>query len=335
VDVYPTAHLVAEIQSVEPASPINVCDEFVVTYRVYNTGEADAWEVSATLSVNPDGSVRVAAGDGGYTQFLGTIAGWHGAPWDQWYDYVESSFTLHCKQVCESTLTITPAGNDECGWHLVWNQDQRDEHADYWWQNIPGREIDAEFIEPDSVTVKQLEYAPPEPDTSLTTFDISLDSGWNLISLPLIPSDTDIETVLSGVWANFVKANAYDPVTGPSSYIKNGPPPSLTEMTTGLGYWVYMNAPDTLTIEGQFQPEPPALPKSYPVKAGWNLIGFHSTGQMTAGDYLSALVSPSGVPTWSKMWGFDGSWTAVASSGMMVPGYGYWLAVTADGTIYP
>jgi hypothetical protein len=176
---------------------------------------------------------------------------------------------------------------------------------------------------------------PPEPDTSLTTFDISLDSGWNLTSLPLIPSDTDIEDVLSGVWANFVKANAYDPVTGPSSYIKDGPPPSLTEMTTGLGYWVYMNAPDTLTIEGQFQPEPPALPKSYEVKVGWNLIGFHSTGQMTAGDYLSALVSASGVPTWSKMWGFDGSWTAVASSGMMVPGYGYWLAVTADGTIYP
>jgi len=35
------------------------------------------------------------------------------------------------------------------------------------------------------------------------------------------------------------------------------------------------------------------------------------------------------------MWGYDSQWISVASSGMMLPGYGYWLAVTADGTIYP
>jgi hypothetical protein len=121
VDIYPAAHLVAEIVSITPASPFVVCEEFVVTYRVYNTGEADAWEVEAVLSVDPAGSVRIAEGEGGYTQYLGTIPGW-GKGWSNLSDsdsYIEDTFTLHCKMACESTITITPKGNDECGWHWV------------------------------------------------------------------------------------------------------------------------------------------------------------------------------------------------------------------------
>jgi hypothetical protein len=333
VTIYPAAHLVAEIESITPVSPFMVCEEFEVTYRVYNYGEADAWQVEAVLSVNPDGSVRIAEGEGGYTRYLGTIPGW--SYYRGGYSYIEDTFTLHCKQVCESTITITPMGNDECGWHTVFVQDQDHYAAEYEWYNYPGREIDAEFIEPVSQTVKQVEFVPTEPDTSITEFDIDLVSGWNLISLPLIPNSTDIEDVLDGVWANFVKAATF--VDGvPQSYVKGAPGvQSLTEMTPEFGYWVFMNAPDTLTVTGQFQADPPALPAAYDVAVGWNLIGFHSVAGQTASAYLSALTA-NGVPTWAKMWGYaNGAWSPVGVNGTMNPGQGYWLAVTAAGTIYP
>ena len=153
VGIYPAAHLVAKITSVTPATTINVCDEFVVNYEIENTGQADAWEVSAMLSVTPEGSVRPVAGiDSGYTQYLGTIAGWHAIGDHQ---VKTGSFILHCKLACESTITITPKGNDECGWRAELDIASRYDH--YEWMYLPGREIDAEFIVPASVTVKQLE----------------------------------------------------------------------------------------------------------------------------------------------------------------------------------
>jgi hypothetical protein len=331
VTIYPAAHLEAQIVSITPVSPFAVCEEFEVTYRVYNYGEADAFEVEAVLSVNPDGSVRIAEGEGGYTRYLGTIPGW--SYYGGGYSYVEDTFTLHCKQVCESTITITPKGNDECGWHTVFVQDADHWQAEYEWYNMPNREIDPEFIEPVSQTVKQVEFVPAEPDTSITTYDIELVQGWNLISLPLIPDDSDIADAFATIWPNFSRAAMYD--GGFKTYIKGGPAPDFTTVSPEFGYWVLMNASDTLTVTGQFQNDPPSLPASYEVGVGWNLIGFHSVAGQTAGDYLSALTA-NGVPTWAKMWGYaNGQWSPVGVNGTMNPGQGYWLAVTAAGTIYP
>ena len=107
---YGAAHL--EVEIIKAPKEVEVCDLFPVTARVTNTGEADAWEVSATLSVDPEGSVRPSAGDNGYTQYIGTLAG-HGQN-----ESVEVTWLLHCKVACESTITITAQGLDEYGWHM-------------------------------------------------------------------------------------------------------------------------------------------------------------------------------------------------------------------------
>jgi len=116
---YPAAHLEIDITEIvpvgetEPSYTFPVSTEFDVYYTVTNTGEADAWEVMATLSATPDGSVRPVAGeDSGYTQEIGTLAG-HGQ--DGTY---EGIWRLHCKEACESTITITAEGYDEYGWHM-------------------------------------------------------------------------------------------------------------------------------------------------------------------------------------------------------------------------
>jgi len=109
---YPAAHLDIVIDRVEPGTTISVCENFDVYYTVTNTGEADATEVDAMLSVTPEGSARPVEGIGsGYTTYIGTIPG-HG----QGEPY-EGVWNLHCKEACESTININADGYDENGWH--------------------------------------------------------------------------------------------------------------------------------------------------------------------------------------------------------------------------
>jgi len=340
VSIYPAAFLVATIDDITPASPFVVCEEFVVDYTVTNYGVADAWNTSVTLSVNPDGSVRIAEGEGGYTQYLGTIAGWSwGAP----FNSVEGSFTLHCKALCESTLTITPAGDDECGWHALVGEEcwqDGDNGGDYWecepqynWVQFAGLPIQSRFIIPASQTVKQVVSKPMTGD--MTEYDISLVSGWNLVSLPLIPTSTAIATVLADVDENvdivwMYDASIADPALRWKSWVP-GESSDLTTMTAQYGYWINMDAADTMTVYGVELKPAPNTPPAYPVVTGWNLIGFKSTTARTAGDFLAAIGGD-----WTRMYAYgNAKYSAVSSDDMMNPGKGYWIAVTAAGTIYP
>ena len=183
---YPAAHLEVNITDY-PATDITVGQDFDVRAVITNTGWADAWEVSATLSVEPEGSVRVAAGDGGYTQYIGTLAGWG----NETQNSAEVTWHLNCKQACNSTITVTAQGYDELGLEFRMelglsmgaetNVEQLlnlfyvvpgyvDWPEVYVWFEVnmpglivfdPGAEIPGKFIEPDSITVKQVGPAAP------------------------------------------------------------------------------------------------------------------------------------------------------------------------------
>ena len=173
-----------------------------------------------------------------------------------------------------------------------------------------------------SVTINQ----PP-----ITSWDIDLVPGWNLVSLPLIPNDADIETQLAGIVENVDMVWAYDAATPAWSSYWPGGPSDLTDMVDGKGYWVSMTAHDVLTVEGVVIPLPPTTPPTYDVVPGWNLIGFKSTYPRTAGDYLEGIAGK-----WVRIYGYaNGMYTAVQSDDLMMSGQGYWIAVTAAGTIYP
>jgi hypothetical protein len=61
------------------------------------------------------------------------------------------------------------------------------------------------------------------------------------------------------------------------------------------------------------------------------LIGFKSTADRTAGDYLAGIAGK-----WTKIYGYaNSSFVVVQSGDNMKTGYGYWIAVTSAGTIYP
>jgi len=114
---YPAAHLDIEIIGVDPDTTVSVCDEFTVHYKVVNTGQADATEVNAMLSVTPEGSARPVEGiDSGYNQEIGTLTG-HGQDGQGELGEYIGHWNLHCNEASDSTIEITADGFDEYGWH--------------------------------------------------------------------------------------------------------------------------------------------------------------------------------------------------------------------------
>ena len=183
---------------------------------------------------------------------------------------------------------------------------------------------------------------------AVTGCEITLEEGWNLISLPLIPDDSDITVVISVTTlasANVTSVGiirGYDPATGTfPSYTPETGSGDLTEMVDGVGYWVFMEEADTLTTTGRQWPVPPAVPPTYDVVVGWNLIGFKSTGNSI--DYAVGppetgyLLNIAG--TYPVLWSYDavtGQYSNVkdVADGMEV-GHGFWIWITEVGIIVP
>jgi len=329
VSVYPAAFLAATIDSIAPSTGIVLGNQFTVNYTVTNYGVADAWNASVTLSA--DSKVSLAVGPGGYTQALNTIPGWGFGD----VNSVEGSFQLQCTAAGLSTLTLTPTGQDECGWQPVLGYSYYDKHrtsigdTNFQWVQLASSPIYSWFLVPASETIEQsLTGACPD----LTSVDIALNSGWNLISLPLIPTNGNITGsggLLTGIWSHVASVWAYDTSSGWTSDIHGGPTPSLTQMQAGLGYWINMNSAATFTESGIVNPVPPGLPPTYTVAAGWNLMGFKSTCARAASDYMGSV-------PWVRIWGYaNGAWSAAQSGTLLQPGLGYWIAATSAGTIYP
>lgn len=173
-----------------------------------------------------------------------------------------------------------------------------------------------------------------------TGYELALVAGWNLISLPLIPDDADITVVISATTlasedvSSVGTVRGYDPATGDFPLYIPGTGGVLTEMEAGVGYWVFMEEADTLTITGRQMPAPPAVPPTYDVVEGWNLIGFKSLADDIDTSYLANIEG-----TYPVLWSYDA--TALAYSNVkdvtdgMVVGHGFWIWITEAGTIVP
>jgi hypothetical protein len=173
--------------------------------------------------------------------------------------------------------------------------------------------------------------APATPPAEVNT--VALRSGWNLVSLPLIPNDPAIDTVLASVYGNLDKVWGYDATTGTWSSYAPGAPSTLTQMRDGRGYWVKVNADCSFTVDGVVLPMPPQVPPSYELVPGWNLIGFKSTVPKKASEYLAAMAGK-----YTVIYGYDAStqrFQQVLADDSLQPGQGYWIAVTESGRIYP
>jgi hypothetical protein len=185
---------------------------------------------------------------------------------------------------------------------------------------------------------------------------ILLDEKWNLVSLPLVPFDTNLANLLKSLPAEALDADTVDELISIHHYDRTGCPDvgtwkvygggqtSLSTMEDGKSYWVRMTYPITASpaytwwVWGTALPMPPASPKQYPVCKGWNMLGFTSLVDDAVDDYLWNWAVGSYV-----VYGWLNTGTAATSTwnyidatvpDNLVTGQGYWAAFPAAGYVY-
>jgi hypothetical protein len=193
-----------------------------------------------------------------------------------------------------------------------------------------------------NITVSARDYGSNEGDKIVVYtgtvpeglwYPIELQPNWNLISLPLVPTNSSINNVLSLLLKEglLVSVWQYDAETKAWHSYAPGAPPDLTTMVDGKGYFIKVTAYNVLIIQGTEQPAPPATPPVYHVVPGWNLIGYKKIITENVSTYLSGV-------DYIRVYSFDAStqtYRNVFPGTSMVPGSGYWVAVKTEGWIYP
>jgi uncharacterized repeat protein (TIGR01451 family) len=173
-----------------------------------------------------------------------------------------------------------------------------------------------------------------EASTSVSPLQFALNTGWNLVSLPLLQPATLITQVLSSIAGHYDLVYAYNGCgNGWQKYDASAPvyANSLESLDSTQGFWIRVDMPVTLSVPGSA----PAI-TAIPLCTGWNLAGYPS---LTSRAVTAAL---SGVP-FDLMYAYDGfaSGDPWSKYDVSVPPYvndlaevnptrGYWIRTSED-----
>ncbi|MGA1792251.1 MAG: MopE-related protein, partial [bacterium] len=147
----------------------------------------------------------------------------------------------------------------------------------------------------------------PNNPSPIIDYKMDLHAGWSLISLPIEPLDTTVDTLFPGAHAVFRFTTIYERLD------RND------HMLRGEGYWIFMPENRTYTITG--------LPFSgytlTNVQTGWSMIG---------GCTFSALPSITN-GTIRAIYGFSDEYIPLDPGDPLEPGQGYWINLSHQTTL--
>jgi len=151
--------------------------------------------------------------------------------------------------------------------------------------------------------------------------NISLNSGWNLISLNVDPPNTVIGEVLGTVSTGCNSVWGFN--NGWKAFYPASPGYSdLDSMEAGWGYWLNMSVAAPLTVSGPASSDPVFLVE------GWNLVGYNSAISLPIAEAIGSIATYC-----ESVWAYkDGVWKAYyplypqySDLDVMAPHYGYWI----------
>jgi hypothetical protein len=151
--------------------------------------------------------------------------------------------------------------------------------------------------------------------------------GWNLISIPLIQSNTSSEHVLQTLELNYSAIQGHHAGRSRPWLHWHRDKPNyfndVVEIIHEKGYYIDMVNPDNLVVAGK-------VPTSTQIhlKAGWNLVGYPSLTTRTRDDALSSIFG-----NYNKVFFYNatkGKEEAVGPSDIMSPWLGYWIHATSE-----
>ena len=175
-------------------------------------------------------------------------------------------------------------------------------------------------------------------------------AGWNLMSFPSDPVNSDISSVFSNTGIDQVvgydamsKGSPWSVATKDSAtQIFSG---GLSSITSGNGYWVHSDEFSTQTVslvgpEGPSASAPPSI-EAIGLASGWNLVGItDSTKALTQANEgatyktMAAYLGATGGSSVTKAFSYDTtglSWSAVdLTAGNVSIGQAYWVFAKPD-----
>jgi parallel beta-helix repeat protein len=166
-----------------------------------------------------------------------------------------------------------------------------------------------------------------------TPVSIHLNHGLNLISLPTIQIDTDIQSVLQSMEGEYDSLQWYDAsdsrdpwkhyhVSKPS-YLND-----LSEINHEMGFWIFVTREGgtALSLEG----DRPTTPRFLNLHFGWNLVGYPSNISMQRDEALNTLFFGSDVDAVQYYDTSEGKLKTLEENDLMEPGKGYYIHAQTD-----
>ena len=183
-------------------------------------------------------------------------------------------------------------------------------------------------------------------------YEVSIDPGWNLISLPGTPADPSIDSVLPD---SMNASRVLQWVDGAFQVAERGsdgawdPSSQVTEIVAGPGYWVFTAAFEKIKVLIPERDPAVTLP-TVEIVGGWNLVGVVDVSQAKAGKApADDGVDPDDIVKpdvyfasldWSVAYSYDTTtrqWTkhTEKTTGSVLNGKGYWVWANKAGTLVP
>jgi hypothetical protein len=139
-----------------------------------------------------------------------------------------------------------------------------------------------------------------------TQSSVSINNGWNLLSVPLAASN--------------MTGNSLFPTAISPFYSYNAGYNQVTTLENGKGYWAKFDNSQSVTITGNY-----VTGNEVSVVQGWNLIGPFAYNVVVSG---ITTVPPNILS--SPFYGYEGGYTIPT---LLLPGKGYWIKANQNGVI--
>ncbi len=167
------------------------------------------------------------------------------------------------------------------------------------------------------------------------TYNASLTSGFNLVSLPCTVKNNSLENILSSIASELVSVHTYDTTNLTDrwkSYNPSLPSWAISDLSTasvGSGYWINMNSEKNLVMNCAIE-----KPNSISLYTGWNLVAYRSNESKNTSLALSTIDGK-----YSIIYGFNATSQNYRiyepnlgnnTLNILEPDKGYWINATSS-----
>ena len=199
-----------------------------------------------------------------------------------------------------------------------------------------------------TVKVKAMDTAGNEKEFESTVkiverepFNLKLNPGWNLVSLPGTPTNTSLNAVIPADHPASTVLS-YDAEAGWTTAIRSEDGTWLGTLMTidaSSAYWIQTDTFDSIEVDIPRISAGTSVPPTISLMAGWNFVPVTDvSGSLSHGDAVSAKAYFSGTDV-NRVYTFNtlmGLWEEVdLDTGSVMVGSGYWAHASDAGVIAP